>query len=275
MKICLTTLGCPTWDLDTVCRKGREYNFDGIDFRGLQDELDVTLLPEFTTGIAETKQKISDAGLEVSGIASGIVVCVPEVREKNVEEAKRTIAVAHDLGCQNIRVFGNGDLDRFTRQELVKIGLDCIEEILVLDGAEEMRWLFETHDNWIQSQDCQLLLDNIDHPAFGVLWDIGHTTRVGGESPQETYRALGNRIGHTHIKDAVYDPAHEQAMKDGWHYVLPGTGQLPLAEALSLLKQHGYDGWVLFEHEKRWHPHLPEPEIIFPVFVEWIRPLIA
>ena len=33
--------------------------------------------------------KIADAGLEVSGIASSINVCVPEARERNLEEAKR------------------------------------------------------------------------------------------------------------------------------------------------------------------------------------------
>jgi sugar phosphate isomerase/epimerase len=41
-----------------------------------------------------------------------------------------------------------------------------------------------------------------------------------------------------------------------------------------LLQENGYDGWLLFEHEKRWHSGLPEPEDVFPRFVEWIRPLI-
>jgi len=63
-------------------------------------------------------------------------------------------------------------------------------------------------------------------------------------------------------------------MQDGWHYVAPGTGELPLAESIHLLKENGYDGWLLFEHEKRWHPNLPEPEEIFPQFVAWVRPQI-
>jgi sugar phosphate isomerase/epimerase len=120
-----------------------------------------------------------------------------------------------------------------------------------------------------------LLLDIIDNPAFGALWDMGHTARVGGESPEESYAAIGSRVGYTHVKDAVYDPAHPQAMADGWRYVLPGEGQLPLAEAIALLKQHGYEGWILFEHEKRWHPNLVEPEVAFPAFVKWIKPLIT
>ena len=275
MKICLTTLGCPNWDLDTVIAKGQEYGFDGIDFRGLLDQIDITLLPQFTTGVASTMRKITDAGLEVSDIASSIKVCVPEARESNLEEAKRTIEVAKNLNCPNIRVFGQGDLEKYDRETLAKMGCECMEEILALDGATDLKWVFETHDLWIKAEDCKLLLDSIPNPAFGALWDIGHTSRVGGESPEESYAAIGPRVGHTHVKDAVYDPDHEQAMQDGWHYVLPGEGQLPLAEAIALLKQHGYDGWVMFEHEKRWHPDLQEPEVAFPAFVKWIRPLIS
>lgn len=275
MKISLTTLGCPAWDLDTILARGREYGYDGVDFRGLQSEIDITKLAAFTTGVAETRRKIADAGLEVSGISTSITVCDAAKQQANIEEARRTIAVAHDLGCSNVRVFGGGDLTRFSHAELAATGLTCVEALLKLDGAESLHWLFETHDNWIKSTDCRLLLDRIANPAFGALWDIGHTPRVGGETPQETYAAIGPRVGYTHVKDALYDPTHKLAMADGWRYVYPGTGQLPLAEAIALLKKNGYDGWFMFEHEKRWHPELAEPQDIFPAFVTWIRPLLA
>jgi sugar phosphate isomerase/epimerase len=64
-------------------------------------------------------------------------------------------------------------------------------------------------------------------------------------------------------------------MEDGWHYVLPGEGQLPLAESIALLHENGYDGWLQFEHEKRWHPALFEPEVAFPAFAIWARKLVA
>lgn len=271
MKVGFTTLGCPDWDLDTICARGSEYGFDGVDFRGLLDTLDVTLLPAFTTGAAETRRKLDDAGLEASGISSSIRLCAPERRDDNIEEAKRTIAVAQALGCKHIRVFGGGNPGQVGREKAADIGKDCMEAILALDGARELLWLVETHDHWIRSQDCGLLLERIPDPAFGVLWDMGHTPRVAREAPRETVVALGPRIGYTHIKDAIYDPEHEQAMQDGWRYVPPGTGQLPIAEAITLLKESGYDGWIVFEHEKRWHPELPEPEVMFPEFVRWAR----
>ena len=274
MKISFTTLGCPAWDMDTICARGRAYGYDGVGFRGLQGEIDVTRLPAFTSGVAETRRKLREAGLEVSDIASSIRLCEPEKHADNIEEARRTIAVCHELGCTNVRVFGGGDLARYTRPQLADFGRANMEAILTLDGAQDLHWLFETHDNWIKSTDCRMLLDRIPTPAFGALWDIGHTPRVGGETPQETYATIGPRVGYTHIKDAVYDPGHKLAMSDGWRYVVPGTGQLPLAEVIGLLKAHGYDGWLQFEHEKRWHPELPEPEDILPAYVTWIRALV-
>ena len=275
MKISFTTLGCPQWDLETICAQGGAYGFDGVDFRGVGETIDITQLPAFTSGVATTRRQLADAGLEVCGISSSIKVCAAAQTRENIEEAKRTIGVAKDLNCPKVRVFGGGSLEGSTRKDLAAVGRACLEEILALDGAADLQWLFETHDLWIQSQDCQLLLDQIPNPAFGALWDIGHTARVGEESPEDTFAAIGPRIGYTHLKDAVYQPDHPQAMKDGWRYVHPGQGQLPLAEAIALLQNKGYNGWIMLEHEKRWHPELPAPEEAFPVFVEWVKPLIA
>ncbi len=269
MKISFTTLGCPNWDLDTICRKGREYGFDGVDFRGYLNDLDITKLALFTSQGSETRRRLDDAGLAVSGISSSITVCEAERKAENIEEAKRTIVLAHTLGFKNVRVFGGGTLEGSSHQALAEIGLECVQAILELDGASELHWLFETHDNWVTSANCRLLLNRIENPAFGALWDLGHTARVGGETPEQTWTAIGSRVGYTHVKDAVFDSQHPQAMDDGWRYVLPGTGQLPLAEAVGILRRHGYDGWLLYELEKRWHPKLEEPEVAFPAFVQW------
>ncbi len=273
MKLAFMTLGCPTWDLATIIERAVAYGYDGIDFRGIADAIDITVLPEFTSGIAETHRRIEDAGLKVCTISSSIKVCDPDKKAENVEEARRTIEVAAELGVENVRVFGGGPVESIGHAAAAEIGVSTIEDILALDGAEKLHWLFETHDHWIKSADCMLLLDKISVPAFGALWDIGHTSRVGGESPAQTYAAIGPRVAYAHIKDAIFDAEHPLAMADGWRYVPAGTGTLPLAEGLGLLSRNGYDGWVTFEHEKRWHPELPEPEDAFPRFIEWFRSL--
>ena len=102
MKLSFTTLGCPEWDLHAICTKGRDYGYDGVDFRGLQETMDITQLSAFTSGIAQTWQQLQDAGLEVSGISSSIRVCVPEKLQDNVEEARHSIPMAKALDCEAI-----------------------------------------------------------------------------------------------------------------------------------------------------------------------------
>ena len=267
MKLSFTTLGCPQWDLDTIIHRAAEYGYDAVDFRGVAETLDVTTLAAFTTGVAATKRKLADAGLAVSAISSSIQVCQSAKHAVNLDEARRTIAVAQALDCYTVRIFG-GKVDLKNRPAAAATGQDCIEAILALDGARSLHWLLETHDHWIRSADCQLLLDRIPDPEFGILWDIEHTVCVGGESPAETSAALGPRIGYTHFKDAARDS------QGGWRSVLPGTGELPLAEAVRVLKAGGYGGYLAFEHEKRWQPALSEPEIDLPAFVHWARPFV-
>ena len=58
MKPSFTTLGSPGWSLDEICQKGAAAGFEGVDFRGLQDNIDITTIPEFTTQLGETKRKL-------------------------------------------------------------------------------------------------------------------------------------------------------------------------------------------------------------------------
>src|SRR5215208_1258568 len=128
MKIAFTTLGCPNWTLEMICRNGQAYGYDGVDFRGYLDELDITKLPLFTT-YAETRQALNDAGLDVCGISSSIRLCDPDTRAASLDEARRTIDTARLFGCQNVRVFGDGKLEASSHAELAKIGSECMQQI--------------------------------------------------------------------------------------------------------------------------------------------------
>jgi len=269
MRLTLSTLGCPDWTLETICERAREYGFEGVDFRGVGDAVDVTTLPAFSDRAGETRAMLDAAGLETSALGSSIHVCDPH-DDETLAAAERYVAAARALDAPFVRVFGGGDADARSREELAAVAGDTMDAILSIPGADEVTWMVETHDNWTSSEDCLTLLDRLPGEV-DILWDVGHTARVGGESPAETLDALGDDIRYVHLKDAVCEPDHPDAMDDGWRYVLPGEGELPLATALDALDERGYDGWVMFEHEKRWHPELAEPEVAYPAFLEWFE----
>lgn len=271
MKISATTLGCPGWDLATVLARYKEYGFDAVDFRGLRGTIDITTLPEFTTDLDQTRRMIADHGLATTAVNTSISICVPEKMEQNLDEARRNIEVALGLEASDIRVFGNGNIQEKSRADLLEIAAETMHKIMELDGADRLRWAFETHDHWSSGALTKAILDAVDLPNFGALWDVGHTPRLSDESPQQTFDILKDRIFNTHFKDAIHDPSHPQAMKDGWRYVLLGQGEVPLAQAVAILREGGYDGCLTLEHEKVWHPELAEPEEAFPQAAEWFR----
>ena len=94
-------------------------------------------------------------------------------------------------------------------------------------------------------------------PEHAILWDLYHTCRAG-EAPEQTLDQLGSALAYVHFKDARTSAAR------GWELVPLGEGTLPLARTIHLLKRRGYTGFLSFEWEKLWHPHLAEPEMVLP-----------
>jgi sugar phosphate isomerase/epimerase len=48
---------------------------------------------------------------------------------------------------------------------------------------------------------------------------------------------------------------------------LPGTGFVPNAEVIGILRDAGFDGWMSFKWEKPTYPDLPDAEVALPAFM--------
>ena len=125
-------------------------------------------------------------------------------------------------------------------------------------------WL-ETHGDFATADAARGLLEQAGGEGLGLVWDPANAFSEFGEQPEPALAALGPLVRHVHLKDVRRPP-------DGrvpWPPALPGEGDFPGARALAALAGAGYDGWVSFEWEKRWHPEIEEPEAALPRFVRW------
>lgn len=88
-----------------------------------------------------------------------------------------------------------------------------------------------------------------------------------GETPARTMALLGSRLRHAQVKDA-------RRRGDGWDLVLLGEGEVPVRESLAAMRAGGYDGWVVVEWEKKWHPEIAPPEVALPqhlaLLLQWL-----
>ena len=88
---------------------------------------------------------------------------------------------------------------------------------------------------------------------MNLIWDSHHTWRIGNEPIDFTWDQIGTFVRHVHMKDSIDRPSARHAHT----YVLPGEGQMPLEEVISLLTQRRFEGFVSLEWERKWHPYLP------------------
>jgi len=269
MKLSFTTLGCPAWSLEQIATNAAKMGYDGVDFRGLQKEIDISKRPEFTTGLAATKQLFADQGVDISGIAISARYAVVDPAEKQAQfdETRRNMELAAKLDTHILRVYGGRVPEGYTVDTIMPILVQNLREIG--DEAEEydVTLALETHDDWTDSSVFGRLMAEVNHPRVRVLWDLHHPFRTNGEPAEMTYRNLIPYTVSTHFKDSLPN-------EDGGHtYTLLGEGDVPLKAMLDMLVEGGYDGYAILEWEKRWHPYVEEPEEAFPGFVAYMREL--
>lgn len=314
-KLAFSTLGCPDWSWKDILRKGPEFGFQGVEIRLLSRQIDLPEVPEFQPArLAECVRQLNNAGLAVCGLASSVRFDEPgkEARTKQLIVGQRYVDLAVALGASFVRVFGDvlpkgesntgspTETERVAALRSIADGLNRLGEYAEQPAVEI---LLETHGDFSSSRLVWELMQNVESPRVGVLWDTHHPWRFVGETLGETFERLRPWIRHTHWKDSVSNPSEGQAdsvhtdtttaarsgvsqreideavrgahalMSGHQHadYVLFGEGEFPIDECLGLLNSANYAGWYSLEWEKMWHPEIADPEIAFPAFVREMR----
>lgn len=116
--------------------------------------------------------------------------------------------------------------------------------------------LLETHDEFSSSYMVRDSLKWVQSPRIGALWDVHHPYRMG-ETADETYLNLMDRLQHIHLKDA-------RRNGEDWDLVTLGSGEVPVQSIVSKLIQDGYDQYLTIEWEKKWHPEIAPAKVALP-----------
>jgi sugar phosphate isomerase/epimerase len=265
--IAFSTLGCPQWSFKAVLDCATANGYAGMELRGIAGEMDLTKVPELQgTRIAETKRDLSALGLVVTdlGASARMHEKDPATREKQLDEGRRFIDLAHALGVPYVRMFGDKLPPEEPKEEVLKRVVDGFQQMAAAAKSAGVTVLIESHGDFTHSDDLHTILTRVSSDAFALLWDAHHTFVAGKESPADTWKALGRYVRHTHLKDSV-------PQGDDRRYVLTGTGQVPVKEQAKVLAAGGYKGYYCFEWEKKWHPEIEEPEIAFPHYAKTMR----
>jgi sugar phosphate isomerase/epimerase len=267
-RLSFSTLGCPDWTFQQIVAFAAQHQYDGIEIRGIERQLDLTKCNEFNTAQnrAATLRLMADNNLQFVDLGSSATMHFsdPTERQKNLDEAKRFIDLANEINCPYIRVFPNNfpkDQDKNATMDLIVAGLLELGEYT---KGSNTSVLIETHGDLVKTDDLEKLMQAAKHPQVGLIWDIVNMWSITKEAPAEAYKRLYPYIRHTHIKDM-------KMAGDKIEYTFLGKGEVPIFEAIDLLSKGGYKGYYSFEWEKLWHPEIAAPELAFADYAKTMK----
>jgi sugar phosphate isomerase/epimerase len=269
--IAFSTLGCPAWSFRTILDQADRLGYAAIELRGVAGEMDLPKVPELSgTRLAETRKDLAALGLVVSDLGASARMHEKDAatREKQLDEGRRFIDLAHALGVKYVRMFGDKMTDGEARDEVLKRVIEGFRQMAAHAKAAGVVVLIESHGDFTHSKDLVEILKGVGSDAFALLWDAHHTFVAGKEQPAETYGRLGRWIRHTHLKDSKPEGTDRR-------YVLTGTGDVPVRDQVKVLAGAGYPGYYCFEWEKKWHPEIEEPEVAFPHYAKTMGEYLA
>ena len=265
MKLAFSTLGCPEWAWTDIYPMAHDLGYSGIEIRGLGEEITATRAKPFLPGeLDRTVDTLKKLNLAISCFSSNCVLASPEGSKTAPTEIGEYIDLASKTGTPFVRILADGTpapSEPVSDENVSAI----LKELAKKAAAKNVTLLVETNGVYADTSRLAKLLDAVDSPAVAALWDVHHPYRYFAESPETTWKNLGQKIKYVHVKDSVMDA-------DGKiRYRMPGSGNLPLIGALSLLKEQNFDGYVSLEWVKRWASEIEDAAVVFPQFVSFVR----
>ena len=264
MKISFSTIGTPDFDWVDIYSMAKDLSFDGIEIRGIGDEISAVNAKVFSPAkIDATIKKLKELRLEIPCLDTGCVLKEEENRDLCIKEVTDYIELADKLKTPYIRILADRDPEPVTDVDDEYVAGVLRELAAIAEKYDNVTLLVETNGVYSDTLRLKRLIEKVGSARVAVLWDIHHPYRYMEESPEETVKNIGSYIKHVHVKDSL--------MVDGKpKYKLMGQGDMPLKSIFASLAEIGYSGYASLEWVKRWDMGLQNAAIAFPHFAHYM-----
>ncbi len=133
--------------------------------------------------------------------------------------------------------------------------------VILEKTGEDVCVLLKTVGIYADTGRLRTLMDSYACDGLAALWDMHHPYRDFNEVPDKTIRNLGGYVRHVHLRDS----------DDDLSYNLIGEGTLPVRDMMNALSSIDYNGFISLEWKPDWIPDIPDREIIFPHFLNYMN----
>jgi sugar phosphate isomerase/epimerase len=252
MKYAFMSFSCPQLALDEMLALAAKLGYDGIEPRlaaGHRHGIETTIAAAERLAI---RQQVADSPIALACLATSCQYANPEKVAANIEETRRCIDLAGDLGCKRLRVFGGVLPAGVSREQALDLLTDALRQAADRAEARGVTVCVETHDDWSHPAHLAEVMRRVDHPAIGINWDLMHPVRQGQITMDEAFAIVRPWIRHVHFHDGTVG-------LDTLELRPIGTGGVDHGRAVELLQAMPYTGYLSGEWIN-WEPyemHLP------------------
>ncbi|MEX0929225.1 MAG: sugar phosphate isomerase/epimerase family protein [Balneolales bacterium] len=189
----------------------------------------------------------------------------PDFRKNEIEKQKRWIDMTLALGGSYCRVLSGQRRPELSVEDGIACAAECIETCLPYAQERNVVLIIENHykdDFWEYPEFAQKmevfcrLIDQIDHPSFGVNFDPSNAW-LAGEDPLELLRRVSRRVVTMHASDryliegTLEDLRREEGGAVGYAKRLAhgevGRGLNDYDAIFTELRSVGFNGWISIE----------------------------
>ena len=189
------------------------------------------------------RDALDETGIQLTGIVAEPMIWLtdPTNHAAFLDGLERSAECANRLGARvlitqagDLRPGVPADQQRAALTECMARSADVLKGSGVCLALEPLNTLVDHPGYYLHSTTEALdIIDDVDRPEIRITYDIYHSM-VMGEVPAEVIEGRIDRIAHVHIAD---HPGRNE----------PGSGHLPLRDAVGTLIDGGYGGWFGLE----------------------------
>jgi sugar phosphate isomerase/epimerase len=189
------------WDVETLIKNCEATGFEGVELRTTHRHgVEPSISKEQR---AEVRKRFEDSRVRLVSLGSTCEYESPDpaVVQQNIDETRRFVELAHDVGCLGVKVRPNGfpkNVPHSRTLDQIGHALNTCGDIARDHGVEI--WL-EVHGGGTEEpQSIHRIMEVCDHPTVGICWNSSDTDVVEG-SVKPSFDLLKKWLRSCHINE--------------------------------------------------------------------------
>ena len=152
---------CPDWSRQEVVAGLKRHGYTGFEPRIQWDHARNIEIDLPASERKEVGDLFAGKGLSICCIASGARMATAEASQRaaHVEDLRRCIDLAGELGSGYVRVFGGPRDQESELSALVDYTADGFAQVMEQAASQGVTLLMETHDDWCASDEVRAVID--------------------------------------------------------------------------------------------------------------------